>query len=498
MSQHLSLRCLGLLVLLCMGSVSQVYASWKALPMSKQEAQKQLQPRKFAIVIGINQTRKPYWSPLLYARKDAIKMTKALIQVAGFSQVRLHTRRKDTTRKAILQSLQHLKKQVKSPLDTVFIYFSAHGTVTDNPSQRLTQRYIVTSDTTQKIAKTALSVQKILTLLKKLPSKRIVLMLATCYTGAPKSKSRSLPGHKGRSMKGMKPLKTRALQILSASGFAQAAYESTKLKSDVYTHFFLDCLRKLRRKKNAVSAIDIHICAAKPTTAFVKKHKSEIQVPRVDSQPGANKDVYLFQKRGKQPSMGYFWASRKRRNVRYQLYPKGARYPTQSSFWATPGEWIGVRTGHYVVTIRDDYGRVVRRYTINIRRQQWYTPSGPDDDDPFYHRRSVSPVDFDEPPLHPLIKVGYALGGMLLISSGSFTLYGVWQRKAEYVIPGIIVFGAGGIVTLGAMISDWSTRSSHREMIRLRQGGMPTWNQQKSLPSTSIPLGTTSHQMGSY
>ena len=482
------------LAFICSGS--QASAGWKRLPLSKQKAKKQLQPRKYALVVGINQTRRPYWTPLHFARHDAIRVAKTLVRVAQFDHVQLHTRQHFTTKQAIIQSLKALKKRSKHPLDTIFVYFSAHGTIARKKKGK--QRYIVTSDTTKDVLGTGLPVQQILGLLKQLPSKHIVLMLATCYTGTPQSKSRAIPGRKGSQMKGVRPLKTRAIQILSASGFAQAAYESTKLKSDVYTHFFLDCLHKLKRKGASVSAIDAHICAAKPTTAFVKKHKDQIQVPRVDSQPGANKDIHLFQKRKWKPAVGYFWVGRKRRHVRYQLrrraHSKGFHQRIHS---ARPGEYIGLRPGTYEVTVRSIGGYVLERYTITIRHNR------------LTQLRQENLLTLSKElqsklqGLSILRGFGYTMAGVSLFSGSIALLVGWGNDNITSTFAGGLLTGFGVITFCFLGMADLATQKQIRllrykiqlshEEITPGFSSHPTQTpySKRSSPMLKIPAGTT-------
>lgn len=344
-------------------------ASWSRLPISKKQAQQAMRARKFALVVGINQTQATYWSALKYAETDALRMGKGLQAWAQFDRILIRTGRSQTTRSALLQSLYALRKLVKSPKDTVFVYLSAHGTVA--PSKAGEARYIVTSDTTNHIPQTGLAVTKVLSILKGFASRRIVLMLATCYTGQAQSKSRPMAGSKGPSSP-KKPLSSRAIQILSATGFAQPAFESRRLGADVYTHFFLQCLHRLKRSQKNVSAIDVHACASKPTMSYVKRHRGAIQVPRADSQLGANRDVYLIQKEPIQRKKGYFWAFGVKGVSSYEVQPllraKGAGRSTPAMF-ATPGELMALRPGRYTVTLRDRWGRVRDRYSITVRFQ---------------------------------------------------------------------------------------------------------------------------------
>jgi hypothetical protein len=303
------------------------------------------------------------------------------------------------------------------------------------------ERYIVTSNTNRDVAKTAINVKQLIQKLRTFASKRIVLMLATCYTGSPQSKSQTKPGQKGNFRKQVKPLQAPALQVLSAAGFAQAAYESTKLRSDVYTHFFLDCLRKLAKQKKRLSTIAIHACATQPTTQFVRKHQREIQVPRVDSQLGANRDILLFHHARKQTRTGYFWAGKRRNNVTFVLKRKdmNAKGTPVPATMAEPGEYIRLRPGRYTVIVRNQIGMELKRYTITIishRLTSIRAENEPTDREKLREMKQGSSI---------LFPVGYTLSALLLLTGGGLLLHShITGDKLSLYIGG--TYGGIGLV----------------------------------------------------
>ena len=315
--------------------------------------------KKLALVIGIeHSTKSTEWPKLRYARSDAQRVAKVLREKARFDRITLLSSERRTTKQAILQSLKRLQQRVKSPEDMVFVYISAHGVVS-----RGRKRYIVTSNTSANVSKTGLSVEDLRKILKKLPSRKICLILATCYTGSTKSKAVRLQGHKG-SLKPALPFKrSRAIQILSAASFAQAAFESSQLKSDVYTHFFLDCLSTLKKK----TIIKVHVCASSKTTAFVQKWNGEVQVPKAYSELGANRDFLLIEKAKKQQQLGYFGAlfkSQKKRQIR--ISKLGSKASSRKTIQATNSEYTALPPGRYLISIQDDKGTLLRKEEIQI------------------------------------------------------------------------------------------------------------------------------------
>tara|TARA_B100000609_G_scaffold190595_1_gene178657 strand:- start:851 stop:1858 length:1008 start_codon:yes stop_codon:yes gene_type:complete len=210
-------------------------------------------------------------------------------------------------------------------------------------------------------------------------------MLATCYTGLANSKSKPLPGAKG-GLKPATPLRSRAIQVLSAAGYGQSAFESQSLRADVYTHFFLDCMKRLSQKAKAASTIEIHACASQPTTMYVKKQRSEIQVPKVDSEPGANRDIFLVGGAKKRGKRGYFWGFGRKGIASYVLQPLVAqanqkehtlsKQSTPPEIKVSVSEYIALKPGRYRVKVHDTKGKVIKTYVITIKPDGVATTGG--------------------------------------------------------------------------------------------------------------------------
>jgi len=316
--------------------------------------------KKLAVVIGINRsTKSNHWAPLQYAQSDAQKMVHMLHRQARFDKILLLTKPSQTTTQAIRQSLLRLKELTRSAGDTVFVYVSAHGIV--SKGQR---RFIVTSDTSSNVSQTGLSVTWIRKLLQNLPSRKICLILATCYTGGPKSKAARIKGHKGL-LRPKSPFRfVRAIQILSAASHAQAAYESETLKADVYTHFFLDCLRKLKKK----SIIKTHVCASSKTTTFVQKWNGEVQVPKAYSEMGANRDFLLVEAHGTKPKSGYLRSfTNNKKTLTFRVARLGKKSTSQKVVQVDEGELTAFSPGRYRVQVLDKTGKVVRSQVLWVR-----------------------------------------------------------------------------------------------------------------------------------
>jgi len=368
-SEYRQLFSLLCLVVACVVAPSkQVQAGWVSAPKTVKSA---LKERKIALLIGISKFTNKQWAPLEYANNDVRKMSNVLTKYGKFDKIMIRNTPAATRKQALLRSLKALKKQVKVGLDTVVVYISSHGTISTPPGKTQRQRYIITSDTSEQISRSALSVQEIQEVLKSFRSRRIVLMLATCYTFTPSSKSVRNPGMKGNAAP-TRSLKSRAMQILSAAAQSQPAFESSLLNSDVYTHFFADCAKKLfKNKKGPVTAIDIHVCALAPTREFVKKYKGTNQVPVVYSEKNANVDVILFDRQKTRAKVGYFRSVHKTGKASaYRILRLGQKAQGKRIYTASLGELTALPPGRYRVQLESRNGSVLESQVINITAEQ--------------------------------------------------------------------------------------------------------------------------------
>lgn len=359
--------CIFLVGCLFLAASPKASAQWVR---SRRVDARALQSRKFALLIGISRFSNKRWAPLSYAQNDVGKMASMLREHGRFDRIMIRDTPQMTTREALLQSLRDLRRKVKISLDTVVVYVSSHGTISSPPGSPQRQRYIITSDTTERIPQTSLAVKELQEILKTFRSKRIVLILATCYTYAPSSKAVLHAGLKGGDIP-TRPLKSRAMQILSAAARSQPAFESAALRSDVYTHFLTDCAKKLLKKKRAsITAIDLHVCALAPTREFVKKHQGTNQVPVVYSDRDANHDVVLISPTPASKPMGYFrTVSRRGRGVRYRIVRLGQK-SRGAAVVANVDELMALSPGRYRVALEGADGREIELQEIEIQSEQ--------------------------------------------------------------------------------------------------------------------------------
>ena len=252
-------------------------------------------PRRIALLVGISQFQDPQWRNLRYSDKDAADLASALRDPARgrFDQVRMLTRPEQTTRSAILSALQELQREATRPDDVVVVYFSAHGTLARDGQGEL-KRYLVTQDASYRaISQTALSMDVLKAEFDKLPSRRRLLVLATCHSGSGKS---LLPKELESELAGIKagfyarPLEesSRASMVFAACDWGETAREDAGLRNDIYTHFLIEGLngKADRNVDGAVTATEAHDYARRRTFAFTQgRQRPSAEILEVGADP---------------------------------------------------------------------------------------------------------------------------------------------------------------------------------------------------------------------
>ena len=153
-----------------------------------------VKPQNHAIIIGIEHYREQL-PKATYARHDAKVMAQYLTQALGYPEENVVVLLDDRATRADLHKYVEswLPNRVE-PSDSVFIYFSGHGA----PNVKTGEAYLVPYDGDPLyIDKTGYSLQLLYDHLNRLPSKEVVVVLDSCFSGA---------GGRSVIAKGMRPL----------------------------------------------------------------------------------------------------------------------------------------------------------------------------------------------------------------------------------------------------------------------------------------------------
>lgn len=224
------------------------------------------QPNAYAVVIGISQYREEVIPKVPYAAKDAETIAKVLEIQGGIpkTHIKLLTDSKATNTDIRNHVNDWLRMRVKSD-SIVYIYYAGHGT----PNPQTGEVYLVPWEGHPDFPSGLYPLKDFYASLDKLPAKEIVVMLDSCFSGAP-----------GRSVlaKGTRPmvislenplLAGGKIAVLSASTGNQMSSDYDKTGHGLFTHYLLAGLGGAADKdKN-------HLVTLKELYPYVREHVSE-------------------------------------------------------------------------------------------------------------------------------------------------------------------------------------------------------------------------------
>jgi hypothetical protein len=228
--------------------------------------------RKIYLAIGIDRYQDSFWGDLRYSSKDALDMAKAFEKDFDGGTVLTSAQNPDGWVKTsdILTALERLHKENLSEDDQVVIYISAHGTIARSlgEGRRVLEKYLVTSDTDSVAPQlNGLAHAKLMSHFQKLPSRRKVLIIDSCFSGSGKSRLTQkildlLSHQKGRDLEDLSSPIEGSI-ILSASAWGEEAVESAALKNSLYTYHLLKGFDSDLNADGAVSITEAHAYAAR-------------------------------------------------------------------------------------------------------------------------------------------------------------------------------------------------------------------------------------------
>lgn len=236
-------------------------------------------PRTIIIAIGIDRYTNPYWPSLKFAVQDAQRFSSVIGKGSELPVETVLLRDRRATTESIRATFQALRAQV-NPHDRLVVYFSGHGTLAPGGEGGGLAQVLVTHDTDQsKPLATGLSHGELRRMLDRIPVRRKLLILATCHSGVGKSRlspvvQELIAGNKGRV--GKSPLMdedatSEGFLVFAASARGETAREDSSLRSDIYTHFFLEATSAGDRDGDGqVTALEAHDYARQKTWAMTK------------------------------------------------------------------------------------------------------------------------------------------------------------------------------------------------------------------------------------
>lgn len=223
---------------------------------TQQALEQQLEPRRVALLIGINRYQDPLWGSLKHAVEDARALSRVLMapESGDFDTVRVLDAPQSTTRDAIFAELKRLKQELRKQ-DTFLFYFSGHGTAELTPEGQPVY-YLVSSDARGKrLADSGIELSSLLAFLQGLKSSRTITLFDSCFSGEGRS---VLPGETRERLASspnpwaqLSQTLERSESIMMATGPGGVAHEDDRLGHGIFTFSLLQALTRERVQADA-------------------------------------------------------------------------------------------------------------------------------------------------------------------------------------------------------------------------------------------------------
>ena len=259
-----------------------------------------LQPRRVALLIGVDRYDAPLFPPLRYAGSDARALAETLgsEQGGGFERIVLLDEPRETTRAAILRAVRGLQADLL-PNDLFVLYFSGHGTMVETAGGE-GRHYLLPSDAQPgDLVSTAIDLGVLEDFFGDVAAQRKALVVDACFHGEGKSVlDPDLAPRIDELLATVPAPSPRGLDageaLLFASSPGRPAFEDDALGHGVYTHFLLQSLTWARPDADRdgdglVTAWEAHDYAR----GRVIQHTGAVQVPEATIRVVGQSDLVL-------------------------------------------------------------------------------------------------------------------------------------------------------------------------------------------------------------
>jgi Skp family chaperone for outer membrane proteins len=238
---------------------------------------------KWAVVIGISEFADPATPKLKYAAKDAKDFYDYLVDPKRGRFAKDHVRlltNSDATKVNILDALgDQFLPYAALPDDLVVIYLSTHGSPAGSDIRGV--NYIVAHDTQiNRLFATGINLPDLLkTIKERVHTKRILLCLDTCYSGAGASDSGK--GLMRTNVNGPEIAQGIGSLVIASSSPDQRSWESDALQNSYFTKYLIRALSKTDGMVNVKQAFD---AMRDQVQADVLHDKGQLQTPTLSGQ----------------------------------------------------------------------------------------------------------------------------------------------------------------------------------------------------------------------
>jgi uncharacterized caspase-like protein len=208
-----------------------------------------LEPRRIAVLVGVDAYQHPSFPDLRFAGEDARAMAELLGSPdgGGFDRVILLNEATLTSRAAVLRELRSVREDLQRQ-DVFLLYFSGHGTLALD-AEGGGELYLLPSDASPAdLPTTALELEGLRDFLSGLRAERKALVVDACFHGDGKSvlDPGIDPPRLAELLEQTSQSSIRGLDAgeahLFASTLGRPAFEDAELGHGVYTHYLLQSM----------------------------------------------------------------------------------------------------------------------------------------------------------------------------------------------------------------------------------------------------------------
>lgn len=251
------------------------------------------------ISIGISKHQNSFVNNLSYAAKDAVDFFNLFtdnIGNIGYKKLLIDSEATLTQIRTALGS--ELQNEIKTE-DTLFFFYSGHGTTADDINNETLAHFLLPFDATKDITNSCISVLYLKEIFEKIDCKAKLVFIDSCFSGSINSK-----GYTSHNKKAFKSLKTFANTVtgsgnltFTASKNDEKAIEDTEYKNGLFTYFLLDELQKGKNNNSQFAVLDIFTPISEQVTKRAKEKYNYTQTPTLNSHIEGNLYLPQFKKK---------------------------------------------------------------------------------------------------------------------------------------------------------------------------------------------------------
>ncbi len=339
-----------------------------------QELSRALEPRRVAVVVGVDRYDNPAFEDLEFAADDARAVAETLSadSTGGFDRVELIVEPAETVRAEMLSRLRGATTDLGRE-DVLVVYFSGHGTVAQ-AEQRAARLFLLPSDASPgDLDGTAIDLAELRAFFGQLRPQRKALIIDACFNG--RGKSVVDPELRPRIEEVLSAARDSDLQDMGsgeahlyATTRGRPAFEDPNVGHGIYTHYLLQATSWATSAADldgdgVITAYEAHDYARGRTI----EHTDGAQVPEASLRVVGLNDVVLVG----DPSA----RDERDRALVFDYGGEHGPYAGATLFidgrakGAFPGA-VSVAPGSHHVEVRDEAGKVLLDGYVALSRRQ--------------------------------------------------------------------------------------------------------------------------------